>query len=71
MLAVSAGRHFSRMVVSTGSKISRSVSEEAKYMYDGHSRQEARTGGLVMPPCGVYKPAGVSNSKIKHTHSYA
>ena len=57
------------MVVSAGSKISRTVSEEAKYMYDGHSRQEARTGGLVMP-CGVYKPVGMSSSRIKHTHLY-
>ncbi|MEW8546893.1 MAG: hypothetical protein AB2693_25540, partial [Candidatus Thiodiazotropha sp.] len=43
--AVSIGSHFTRIVVSAGTKSSRPVSAEAKY--HGHSLQEAKIGGLV------------------------
>ena len=42
---VSAGSHFSQIVVLNGSKDSRTVSVEARY--DGQSLQEAKIGGLV------------------------
>ena len=45
MQTILAGSCLSRKAVSTGSKRSWTVSAEAKY--DGESRQEAITGGLV------------------------
>ncbi|MEW8548802.1 MAG: hypothetical protein AB2693_35330 [Candidatus Thiodiazotropha sp.] len=46
---ISAGSHFTRTVVSAGSKSSRTVSAEAKI--DGESLQEAKFGGLVYTLC--------------------
>ena len=47
------GSHFSRTVVSAGSKTLRTVLAEAKY--DGQSLQEAKISGLVYILCWVSK----------------